>query len=446
MKKRIVCLVFAVIFSLAFVLGCTPKEEIVPNNPSMPAEGPSAMSDRDLVTYEAEKSFRFLWEQVQSSGDGYGLVRDRYPGSPDQSSVASVGFALAALPIAVKNAWVEEDVARSRAEGTLKTFKNLKNYSGFYYHFYSMSTATPSSGSEVSVIDTALFLGGAITAGEFFGGNVKSLANELYERVDWNFFTKTNANGSKQFYMGYNATTDTFSGAWDYYAEQLIMYVLGAGAPKSEYRIDSRMMYDFARNKGTYGDGEPFIYSYFGSIFTYQFSHAFVDFRDKVDENGVNWFENSVNATIAARQYCIDNADKYATYGENSWGLTACDSPSGYNGYLGGQPSGYRNESRQSEGTIAPAGALGSIVFTPEYSIAALRHYYEFDDLRSRYGLRDAFNLANRNWYAEDVIGIDKGITVLMAGNYINDGIVWKYFMQNKNIRKAMDRLGFTEV
>ena len=107
MKKRIVCLVFAVIFSLAFVLGCTPKEEIVPNNPSMPAEGPSAMSDRDLVTYEAEKSFRFLWEQVQSSGDGYGLVRDRYPGSPDQSSVASVGFALAALPIAVKNALVE---------------------------------------------------------------------------------------------------------------------------------------------------------------------------------------------------------------------------------------------------------------------------------------------------------------------------------------------------
>ena len=85
-------------------------------------------------------------------------------------------------------------------------------------------------------------------------------------------------------------------------------------------------------------------------------------------------------------------------------------------------------------------------MFTPEYSIAALRHYYEFDDLRSRYGLRDAFNLANRNWYAEDVIGIDKGITVLMAGNYINDGIVWKYFMQNKNIRKAMDRLGFTEV
>lgn len=439
MKKRLFSVVIALVFTAVFTLGCGEK------GPVWPEGDPMLLSDDELVAYEAERSFRFLWEQTQTSGNGYGLVRDRYPGSPDLSSVASVGFALGALPVAVENGWVTADMAESRAELTLATFERLINYSGFYYHFYNMSTGVPSAGSEVSVIDTALFIAGAIVAGEYFGGEVKALADALYERIDWNFYTRTYSNGRQQFYMSYDPQTDRHEGAWNYYGEQLVMYVLGAGAPNEAYRSDKRMLYDFTRESKAYGDGEPFIYSYFGSIFTYQFSHAFVDFRDVVDEEGVNWFDNSVAATLAARQYCIDHADDFATYGPDSWGLTACDTPSGYNGNLGAQPSGLNNEAVQSEGTIAPAGALGSLVFTPEYSISALRNYYSHTDLRSRYGLLDAYNLQGGEWYAGDVIGIDKGITVLMAGNYLNDGIVWENFMKNENIQAAMTRLGFTE-
>ena len=51
------------------------------------------------------------------------------------------------------------------------------------------------------------------------------------------------------------------------------------------------------------------------------------------DLDGIDWFENSIKATQANMQYCIDNAGKFKTYGENSWGLTACLGPKGYCGF-----------------------------------------------------------------------------------------------------------------
>jgi hypothetical protein len=43
---------------------------------------------------------------------------------------------------------------------------------------------------------------------------------------------------------------------------------------------------------------------------------------------------------------------------------------------------------------------------------------------------------------ASDVIGIDAGITLLMAENH-RSGFVWKYFMRNPEIRRAMEVAGF---
>lgn len=447
---KILSFFMAFIFLFPALSGCG-GEKITPLSPKMPPEGPSGLTDRELLAYEAEKSFDFLWEQASVSRYGYGLVRDKYPDAKNLCSIAATGFALASLPVAVKNGWVKKENALKRAEGTLKCFLELENHGGFFYHFYLGDTGDPAPGSEVSVIDTALFTAGAVVAGEFFGGNAKKLADEIYGRIDWNFFTKTLADGRKLFYMAYNAPLNSFSGAWDMYAEQLLMYVLGAGAKDPLKRADRRMFYDFKRPKAGYGGGNPFVYSYFGSVFTYQYSHAFIDFRGMEDEEGTDWFQNSVDASLAAKNYCADNADKYLTYGKDSWGLTACSvrgisRSDGYNGRLGAQPSGFKNEALQSEGTIAPAGALGSVVFTPEESLAALRRYYSYDKLRSRYGLLDAYNLGKKpgeEWYAENVLGIDKGITVLMAGNYVNGGIVWKYFMKNENVKDALKRLGF---
>ena len=389
------------------------------------------------VEEEAKGCFRYLWELAQTESDSgaYGMVRDRYPGARNVASIASTGFALAAIPYGIHKGWITEEEGKERAEKTLDTLLSLDNDKGFLFHFINMLNGNPATGSEISIIDTGILLCGAITAGEYFGGSIQEKAAQLYERVDWNYFLDSSRN---MFYMGLSSEGE-FAGHWDVYAEQLMLYVLSAGSPT--YPLDSKPYYSFNRLKGSYGDYE-FIHSWFGSIFTYQYSHAFVDFRGLKDEKGTDWYENSVQATLAARQFCIDQQETWETYGENAWGLTACDTRDGYNGLQGAPPSGTDNKAHESSGTIAPAGAIGSMPFTPEESTAALKHYMTFPELMGEYGLKDAYNL-DQGWYDTDYIGIDKGISLLMIANY-ECGFVWELFMKNEAVQRGMDRLGFT--
>ncbi len=389
------------------------------------------------VLEEAEGCFRYFWDLVQTEEDSgaYGLIRDRYPGSRNVASIASTGFGLAAIPYGIEKGWITFEEGEERADKTLDTLLSLENYSGFLYHFINMLNGNRGTGSEVSIIDTGLLLCGALTAGEYFGGSVKEKAQELYDRVDWSFYLDGSNN---LFYMSYSPE-DGFAGHWDVYGEQLLLYVLGAGS--STHPMEKSTYYAFRRLQGSYQD-YTFVHSWFGSIFTYQYSHAFVDFEGLRDERGTDWYENSVAASLAARQYCMDQQEEFAGYGPDSWGLTACDTPDGYNGLLGAPPSGTDNRAHQSEGTIAPAGAIGSMPFTPQESIAALKHYQSFPDLVGEYGLKDSYNL-DRNWYDSDYIGIDKGISLLMIANYEN-GFIWDLFMQNANVQNGLVRLGFT--
>jgi hypothetical protein len=244
------------------------------------------------------------------------------------------------------------------------------------------------------------------------------------------------------FYMSYRPG-EGFAGHWDFYAEQLMLYFLAAGSPT--HPADPEMFYRFNRHIASYGDGEKFIHSWFGSIFTYQYSHAWFDLRDLTDKQGVNWWNNSRTASLSARKFAMDQASVFKTFGPDAWGLTASDSPHGYEGRYGAVPSGFSNDQNLADGTLAPAGALGSIVFTPEESIAALKHYYEIPELIGNYGLTDAYNTAiNPAWFAPDVIGIDKGITLLMLENY-RTGFVWKWFMKNASVQKGMKEVGLSK-
>ena len=251
------------------------------------------------------------------------------------------------------------------------------------------------------------------------------------------------------FYMGYSPENG-FSGAWDHCAEQLMVYVLAAGSPVEEHRVSSdayKVMLSKTKKCSSLGNYEGYYMSWHGSIFTYQFSHAFIDFRNIVDANGIDWYENSVKATKAARQYCIDNPEGFVAFGPNAWGLTACDTPTGYSGLLGNPPSGYSNDSHKNDGTIATAGSIGSMPFLPKEVTDSVVNYYTLLDgkLVGKYGLYDSFNLEhNRVWIGKDVIGIDKGISLLMIENYRSE-LIWKYFMQADFMDQAIEVLGFEE-
>ena len=410
------------------------------------------------VLEEERLSFKFFWEAVNGNPDssGYGMITDRYNVDTNQvgaASIASIGFGLASLLAGVENDWIDYEEAYDRALGTLETMSGLSRTHGFYYHFLNMQNGGREGYTEVSIIDTALFIAGAITAGEYFGGQVKEVATFLAESIEWDWYYNWDR---MCFYMGYSPESG-FAGYWEGYAEQMLMYVLAAGS--TDYSV-GKEAYDHMKTlsqKRSYGTSDLFYTTHAGTLFTYQFSHAFVDFREIVDEDGVDWFENSVQASIAAYDYAVAASQSYATLSDVAWGLTASDGPDGYKGNYGNLPSLGGN---YIDGTLAPCGAIGSIVFTPELVIPAIENYASIPALQSKYGFRDAYNLGltesalptvrrpnaaipDGGWFNDWVIGIDKGITVLMIENYRSD-LIWHYFMQNEFVQKGLSELGFT--
>lgn len=412
-----------------------PEITTIPILTDAPVVPERVTSIEEVIASEMRSSFDFFWEQANTDTDsaGYGLIRDRYPGSEGVASIASVGFGLTAYPIGIEKGYISYQEGYDRANGTLDTLLNMDREQGFFYHFVNMTNGKRAWNSEVSNIDTSILLMGVLTAGEYFGGEIERKAKQLYDGVNWPWFVDESRN---MFHMAYKPESG-YEGHWDFYAEQLMMYILAAGS--DTHPVDDATYYGFTRHYAKYGDGKPFIHSWFGSIFTYQYSHAWIDFREYTDKEGVNWFDNSVEASLAHINFAKDVEGEYETIGTNAWGLTACDGPNGYNGLYGAPPSGFDNNQHLVDDTVPPSGAIGSIIFLPVDVKNAMLHYSSQERLNSRYGFIDAYNLTE-NWYATDVIGINKGITLLMLANYEN-GFVYEIMMKNENILKGLEVL-----
>lgn len=391
---------------------------------------------KDLLLKELKHSLKYF---IQESNEN-GLIRDKTVYSKNVASIAAVGYGLAALVISVERKIIKYEQGYERANRTLDTFlNNVEGKNGFFYHFVNMKNGKREWNSEISIIDTAIFICGALLVGEYFSGIIKTKAYKLFNNINWKWYVNPKTN---YFYMGYKPEIG-FWGNWDMYAEQLMMYVLGVAS--EIYPISKEMYYKFKRPKNDYKGIKDIIFSYGGSLFTYQYSHAWIDFKGKNDIEGVDWFENSRKATLANREYCINNMDKFKTFNKNSWGLTACVGPRGYSGGYGASPS-FSNLDIENDGTVAPCGAIGSIVFTPNESIKTLEYFYNnCSYLWGKYGLKDSYNLARtKRWVSKEYLGIDKGIEILMIENYLT-GLVWKYMMKNKYIQSGLKILGITK-
>ena len=406
------------------------------------------MDGMKLLELESRLCFNFLWEQVNSNpqSPGYGLIVDS-TSQPEVASIASVGFGLSAIPIGIERGWITHFEGYERVLGTLNTLiNNVENHRGFYAHFVDMETGKRLNNCEYSTIDTAILINGAICVGEYFDGRIRELAEILYRRVDWNFIVDKE---NDWFYMHY--WPEIYPGGhtglgcqWDYFAEQLMMYILGAGSPTS--RTGPELYYKMGKLTGEY-KGEIYIRGWYNSLFIHQFSHAWFDSARYVDRDGINWFSNSIKATLANRQYCIDNPEGFRTYQANAWGLTACVGPNGYCGRYGTLPSGIVDEVNNNDGTVPICGPAGSMPFTPQESTEALLYTYEnYPRLWGKYGFYDSYNLDQPEpWFPQEYIGINKGITLLMIENYFS-GLVWDLYMKNQYVRDGLKTLMFREI
>jgi len=373
-------------------------------------------------------TFKYFWEEADPDT---GLVADNSTGGAP-CSIAATGFGLTAICIGHSRGWITYDEAYDRVFKTLKTFKNtLESEHGFYYHFVDMKTGKRAWDSELSSIDSALFFAGALFAGQYFKGTeLERLANSLYYEADWHWMT----NGTSLICMGWSPEKGFLGSYWDWYNEGVIAYVLAIGSPT--YPISPDCWKAWRKPVGEYG-GYKVVYSFFGSLFTYQFAHAWVDFRN-IDDNGINYWDNSVNAVLANRQFCIDNARSHKGYGEDGWGLTAGEGPLGYKGY-GAKPADRTVE----DGTINPYGMVASMPLVPGQSIKSVKKTYDRygKSVYGKYGFKAGYNLDKR-WWCDSYTGIDQGITVLMIENY-RTGMVWDYFMRNQCVKDWIELCGF---
>jgi hypothetical protein len=148
-----------------------------------------------------------------------------------------------------------------------------------------------------------------------------------------------------------------------------------------------------------------------------------------------DYFQNSVIATEVHRRFCVELHTQFPDYGEDLWGITASDSQNGYVVW-GGPPA-----IGPIDGSIVPSAAGGSLAFQPKSTLRVLRNERNlYPKAWSRYGFVNAFNPL-KGWYDSDVVGIDTGITMLMAEN-LRTGFVWKTFMRNPEAQRGMERAG----
>lgn len=424
------------------------------------------------------RTFQFFWD---TTNEVNGLSPDRFPSRPF-ASIASVGFALTAYPIGIENGWVSRNQAIDRTLTTLKFFRDAPmgpqktgraGYKGFYYHFLDMQQGNRyDSWVELSSVDTALLMMGVLFTQSYYDGDdprekeIRQIADTLYKRVDWRWLQQR----APLISMGWFPESGFINHDWMGYNEAMMLYILALGSPTHGVDPDAWTSWTRTYNNdwGVYQGQE---YLSFGPLFGHQYSHVWIDFRDIQDqymrERGIDYFLNSRRATLAQRDYAIDNPMKWKDYGENVWGLTASDGPQNTSQEYRGEQRQFRHYSSRGaglrenfdDGTIAPTAAISSIVFAPEVVIPATQEMHKRygDFLYSSYGFLDSFNpsfnydipiktgrmVPDRGWVASDYIAIDQGPILTMIANYQNE-FVWNVMKKNPYIRAGLERAGFT--
>jgi hypothetical protein len=417
---------------VAVPLAATPLLESCKTAPPPLEENrPFKGSDNDLLDELERTAFKFFWEQAYPTT---GLIKDRTHAFDSDTyygaSIASVGFGLTALCIGDSRGYKPTTQIRARIKTTLNTLLNkVQQHQGFFYHFLNWKTGERIWSSELSSMDTAILMCGALTVRQYFSTErtLVDMATQIYDRVNWPWMM----DGGTTLSMGWIPERGFLRSRWEHYCELMMMYLLGIGSPTHPLSPDTWRAWSrptFTYEGITYiSSGDP--------LFTHQYSQAWFDFRNRHDEYA-DYFQNSVNATMAHKLYCLSLERKYPDYSADLWGFSASDAINGYVAW-GGPPG-----QGPIDGSIVPCAVAGSLPFLYKDCIEVLRTIRtKYPRAWSRYGYTDAFNPTKR-WYNADVLGIDLGISMLMAENQ-RTGFVWNYFMKNAEAQRGMALAGF---
>lgn len=402
---------------------------------SSPSSLAAHVSNAGLTDLE-HRAVRFFWEQ---SNPANGFSKDR-AGNSDKAddhtvaSCASVGFALCAYVIGAERHWIPREQALARTRTTLShLMSDWPNQRGWLYHFIDWRTGQRIWNCEASTIDTSICLAGVIAAEQYWNDAAVSRdAKAFTKRIDWNYMVTDDGKmpSGDTICMGWHPESGFINARWDNWDELKMIYVQGYGAsnmPTSGWAKIKRPLVDFQGIQMLTG----------GPLFMHEMSESFYDFKGLRDPLGYNYWVESKGAALGNRAYCIQNPKHFAAYGPNFWGLSACDTPTGYDAK--GAP-GWIND----DGTITPTSAVAAVQFVPQDAIAffdAMRR--DHPEAWGRYGFPNGYN-PTKKWVDPDVIGIDLGMMMTAVENS-DTGLIWRLSAKSPIIKRGYERLGFVK-
>ena len=400
-------------------------------------------------------------------GEATGLLPDSTK-EDSSCSVMSVAMALPVYIVAVERDLLSRDVAAERIRRLLRMFWHgeqsphnvAMGYKGFFYHFLDMANGLRVKASELTTIDTAFFIGGALVASMYFDRDtpvereIRDLADQLYRRVDWEWAQ----NGGPLVTMGWKPEEGFDEFRWEGYSEALLLYVLALASPTHPIKPEA---YDAWLETYEWKNVHGFEYVHAGPLFIHQFSQAWIDFRGIQDrymrEKGIDYFENTRRATLAQQAYAIANPNGFRDYGEFAWGITASSGPGNEYRMIGDQIRRFHEyEARgipdgPDDGTLSPWAAAASLPFAPEIVLPTLRHFHDaYPEATNLEGFLNSFNptypennAGRAGWVSPDYFGLDQGPVIMMIQNY-EDGLIWRLMQRCPYIVQGLLKAGFT--
>ena len=421
------------------------------------------LSDDELLDMVQEACFRYYWEKAHPDA---GLALESVPGNEHLVALGASGFGVMAMIAAVARGFISREAAIERLLQIINFLENADRFHGAWPHFLDGRTGIviPVFGQYDNggdLVETAFMIQGLLSARQFFDRDagaemqIRARITSLWEAVEWDWYRQTP--DSDFLYWHWSPDYEWHIGhpliGWN---ETLIAYLLAIASPT--HPVPASMYYsgwassaEKARRyrqtwgQTTHGDHYwngniyygitlPIGVGTGGPLFFTHYSFLGFDPRDKRDKF-TDYFENNRAIARINQAYCVENPGKYQGYGESFWGLTASHD---HTGYLPHEPS-----PRADNGTITPTGAVSSIPYTPEGSMAALkRFYYDLGDkLWGIYGLRDAYN-PTVNYVSNIFMGLNQAPITVMIENY-RSGLLWGLFMANPEITIMLGRIGF---
>ncbi|HEY2558461.1 MAG TPA: glucoamylase family protein [Caldimonas sp.] len=423
--------------------------------------------DSELLRHLQRRSFDYFLNEVNPDN---GLILDKTE-EDWPSSIAAVGMALTVYPVGVARHFIDRADAARRALVVLRFFaaseqspaEDATGYRGFYYHFLHMTSGRRAWRSELSSIDTAIFIAGALTAAQYFDGadadetEIRVLAKQLYERIEWDWMLQ----GGRTLCHGWKPEPDAgfLAFRWEGYDEALVLYLLALGSPTHPIPAECYAAWCSSYEwKTIYGIG----HLYAGPLFVHQMSHIWVDFRGIRDEymrsRDIDYFENSRRATAIQQQYAIRNPLGLPHVGALCWGVSASDGPGPARKKIAGVDREFYDYIARGapfgpdDGTLAPWAVVASLPFVPEIVLPTIANFRKLHvNVPNPYGFKASinplFNIQSQDdgvgWFSPYHFGINEGPTVLMIENY-RSGLVWSLTQACGPLQDGLRSAGFS--